>query len=184
MKKTYCALLRGINVGGNNIIPMSELRRLCESLGLENVATYIQSGNVLFTAKESDPRKLELMLEKALSKKFKYTAVVVVKSLKEMTKIAANIPKSWDGNNARRYNVLFLRHAIDSKKILKELQPKDEIEEVSYGPGVLYWSALTSALTRSSLVKFAAHRLYKEVTIRNLNTTKKLCALVKELGAQ
>ncbi len=170
----YVAFLRGINVGGNNIIPMADLKKTFESLGLESVQTYIQSGNVLFKSSETSPRKLEEEIEATLTKEYTYKATVVVKSKKEMAQIIKNIPPNWDGNPSRKYNVLFLRHTIDSKKILKDLAPKDEIEQITYGPGALYWSALTSDLTRTSMVKLSSHGIYKEVTVRNINTTKKI----------
>ena len=68
----YVALLRGINVGGKNIIKMTDLKTCVESLGLENVETYIQSGNVLFRTGEADQVHLESRLEEALSAAFHY----------------------------------------------------------------------------------------------------------------
>lgn len=174
----YVALLRGINVGGNNIIKMVDLVKTFEKLGFTTVRSYIQSGNVLFTAQEKDPRVVEVQLEQALTKAHKYAATVVVKSEKEIAKIIKNIPSNWDKATDIKCNVIFLRHTIDSKKILKELHPKEGIEEVTYGPGALYWSAKTNTLTRSEMIKLSRSSLYKEMTVRNLNTTKKLSDLL------
>jgi uncharacterized protein (DUF1697 family) len=72
-----------------------------------------------------------------------------------------------------------LRHTIDSKDILKDLKPKEGIEDVVYKSGALLWSAYVKTLTRSSMLKVASAAIYKDMTIRNLNTTKKLYELMK-----
>src|SRR5436190_8784382 len=109
----YVALLRGINVGGNNIIPMKALSKTFEKLGLESVRTYIASGNVLFESDERDARALEVRIEKAVEKAHRCAAKVVVRSAAEMKKVVAGIPRNWDaGDRDVRYNVLFLRHEI------------------------------------------------------------------------
>ncbi len=175
----YVALLRGINVGGNNIIPMKALVATFEGLKLANVSTFIASGNVLFESPERDARALEKRIEKALSKAFDYDATVVVKSKAEMDRIVDGLPTSWKRVDAKRkYNVVFLRHEIDDATILDGLAPKPGIEEVAYGPGAIYWSAKTSDLARTSMVKLSSKAIYKHVTVRNLNTTKKIHELL------
>ena len=74
----YLALLRGINVGGSNIIKMAALKTCFEGMGFTNVATYIQSGNVLFASAEKNTGKLTRKIEKALSKQFSYKSLVVM----------------------------------------------------------------------------------------------------------
>jgi uncharacterized protein (DUF1697 family) len=76
----YVTLLRGINVGGKNLIKMSELKACFETLGFEDVSTYIQSGNVLFSTTRSGQAKLTSLVEEALSKAFNYQSRVVVRS--------------------------------------------------------------------------------------------------------
>ena len=176
---TYVALLRGINVGGNNIIPMKALQATFVKMGFSGVRTYIQSGNVIFQSPLLDARKLEKTIEQVLSKKYDYEARVVIRSLEEMVNIVKNIPKNWFTDKDKKLNVLFLRHTIDSKKILDDLHPKEKIETVIYQPGVLFWSANTSDLTRTSMVKLSSQKVYKEMTVRNLNTTLKIFELMK-----
>lgn len=177
----HVALLRGINVGGNNIIPMRELAATFEALGLTNVKTYIQSGNVLFASAIRDPRALEKRIEAALRKTHRCDAKVVVRSREEMLALERSLPASWRRRDpARRYNVLFLRHTIDSKDVLDDLKPKPDIEEVTYRPGVLLWSASIEHVTRTAMAKLASMPLYQHVTVRNLNTTLKLCELLSE----
>ncbi len=178
---TYLCLLRGINVGGNNIIPMAKLKAAFEQLGFSDVRTYIQSGNVIFNTKTQSPRTLEQIIEQALTKQFRYPSKVVIRTKAELAQIFKAIPNHWFTDATRKYNVIFLRDVIDHKTILKEFKPKPEIETVSYKPGVLFWSAKTSDLTRSAMIKLAGDPLYKEMTVRNLNTTQKLFHLMQTL---
>lgn len=175
----YAALLRGINVGGNNIIKMADLKKTFEEMGFGDVRTYIQSGNVLFTAKEEERDRLEKRIEEVLEKKYNYPSKVIIRTGKEIRTVVAQFPKSWSDGSDRKRNVIFLRSPIDSKEILKGLNPKEGIEEVIYRPGVLYWSALVSDLTRSSMIKLASRDIYQEMTVRNSNTTRKLSELMK-----
>src|SRR5689334_7157589 len=130
----FVALLRGVNVGGNNIINMRELKERFEGIGFENVSTYINSGNVIFTTKESDARRLEEKIEKMLMKEFELEAKVVVRSLAEMAQLVESLPAGWGADSDWRYNVMFLRHTIDSEKILDELIAKGDHEQIVYRP--------------------------------------------------
>ena len=184
-RETYVALLRGINVGGNNIIPMAALAKTFEGLGLSSVKTFIASGNVIFVAPTKDPRKLEQRIEKALVAAFDYDAKVVVKSKPEMDVIIKGITKEWaKPSEAMRYYVMFLRDAIDERHILGDFEPTSGIETLAYVPGALLWAAKKSGLTRSSVSrKMLSKPLYKEITVRNLNTTKKLAELMAAAAA-
>lgn len=175
----YVALLRGINVGGNNIIPMKALAKTFERLALASVRTYIASGNVLFETEEKDARALEQRIEAAVEKAHRCAAKVVVRSRPEMKKVVAGIPRDWDAaDRDMRYNVLFLRHELDGKKAVAGLAVKPDVEHVSYKPGVIYWSAHRKDLTRTTMVKLSTLPIYKYVTVRNLNTTRKLAELL------
>lgn len=177
----FVALLRGVNVGGNNMISMKSLKESFETVGFSNVSTYINSGNVIFQSKENDARKLERKIEQMLSSEYQLDSKVVVRSLAEMEKLVKALPQSWSGDSSWRYNVIFLRHTIDSEKILAELPFKNDIEQVVYRPGALLWSAQVSELTRTSMVKLASRKVFQDMTVRNLNTTKKLYELMKKV---
>jgi uncharacterized protein (DUF1697 family) len=174
----WIALLRGINVGGKNIIPMRALAATFTRLGFESVKTFIASGNVLFRSPTRDPRALERRLEKAIAKAHGCAIKVVVRSREELAALADDLPRGWKKPSAaKRYYVLFLRHEVDSKDILDRVQAKPGIEEIAYRPGALLWSATIAGLTRSSVMKLTASPLYKDITIRNLATTLKVRAL-------
>ena len=177
----FVALLRGVNVGGNNMISMSSLKKSFEALGFNDVVTYINSGNIIFKSKEADARKLESKIEKMLLKEYQLDSRVVLRSLSEMEKLVKNLPRNWNDDSGWRYNVIFLRHTIDSEKILAELEVKKDIEEVVYYPGALLWRAQISELTRTNMLKLSSRKMYQDMTIRNLNTTRKLYELMKKL---
>ena len=178
----HIALLRGINVGGNNIIPMAALAKCFEAMKLASVKTFIASGNVIFAAPKQDLRKLEIKLEKALEQAFDYDAKVVVKSKAEMDAILDGMPKDWrKPNAAMRYYVMFLRHAIDNKRVLDQLEPRAGVETLTYVPGALLWAAKKADLGKSTVAKkMLAKAIYQEMTVRNLNTTLKIGELMAQ----
>jgi uncharacterized protein (DUF1697 family) len=176
----HVALLRGINVGGNNIIPMAALAQTFERMKFSSVKTFIASGNVIFAAPQQDLRKLEQKIEAALVKAFDYDAKVVVKSKPEMHAIDAAIAKLWAKPSAAlRYYVMFLRHAIDKRDVIDQFEPRAGVETLTYAPGALLWAAKKADLGKSTIAKkMLAKALYQEMTVRNLNTTKKLVELM------
>ena len=179
----FVALLRGVNVGGNNIISMRELKESFEGVGFEQVTTYINSGNVIFSTKETDPRKLEKKIEQMLSKDFQLDSKVVIRSLAEMEQLVESLPRNWTSDPDWRYNVIFLRHTIDSEKILEELTTKGDHEQISYRPGTVLWSAQASEINRTNMQKLSSRKIFRDMTVRNLNTTKKLCELMQKIDA-
>src|ERR1044071_1296884 len=90
--KIFVALLRGVNVGGKNMIRMGALKESFERLGFGDVATYINSGNVIFTTREGDARKLERIVEAMLSSEYELECKVVVRSLPEMAELVEGLP--------------------------------------------------------------------------------------------
>lgn len=177
----FVALLRGVNVGGNNIISMKSLKASFEQMGMSDVSTYINSGNILFKAKERNARKLENKIEAMLSSEYKLGCKVVVRSFLEMASLIENLPKDWNADTDWKYNVIFLRHSIDSEKMLESLEPKREIEKVVYYPGTLLWSARINDLKRTSMDRLSSQKLFQDMTVRNTNTTRKLYELMNKM---
>jgi uncharacterized protein (DUF1697 family) len=179
-RTTYVALLRGINVGGNTLVSMAALKRCFEALGFDDVHTYINSGNVIFKSRSARPRALEVRIARALTAAFGHDIMVVVRSLPEMKALIDRMPKTWRTPRDERRNVIFLRHTIDNRKALEGLVPKPGIEALEYHPGVLFWAARTSDLTKSSMLKVSRLPIYRAMTVRNVNTTKKILELMLE----
>ena len=125
----YVALLRGINVGGKNIIKMTALKACFEELGLKDVSTYIQSGNVLFSAAGLDQARLTKRIEEALSKTFNYQSRVVVRSHKQMKEIVAKAPKGFGSDPATyRYDVIFLKDPLTAAKAMESVTTKEGVD--------------------------------------------------------
>jgi uncharacterized protein (DUF1697 family) len=174
----YVALLRGINVGGKTLIKMADLKTCAESLGLDDVSTYIASGNVLFDSSERDKQKLERTFERAIEKRFGLPVKVIVLDRRAYARVVKAIPKSWVGDERLRANVAFVRRGIDSKQVVRELQPDPAVEEVKAIDGAILWATKRTAVTRSVMRKLIGGAAYKELTVRNLNTTLKLQELL------
>ena len=112
-RSRHVALLRGINVGGNNIIKMADLRAGFEAMGFGDVETYIQSGNVVFSSKPATKATLTTRIEKTLSEAFGYASVVVLVSSKELERVVAQVPGGFGKQPDRyRYDVMFVREPL------------------------------------------------------------------------
>jgi uncharacterized protein (DUF1697 family) len=107
---SHVALLRGINVGGRNKVPMADLREVVTSLGHTGVTTYIQSGNVLFSTADTDTAKLAAALESAVGERFGIWSSVVVLSRDELSEVLASNPYP-DEPNPKLVHVVFLNTA-------------------------------------------------------------------------
>jgi uncharacterized protein (DUF1697 family) len=177
----FVALLRGINVGGNNMIRMSSLKASFESMGFKEVTTYINSGNIIFRSTEGDARKLERNIERMLSKEYQLACKVVVRSFSEIADLVEHLPKNWGDDEGWKYNVMYLRHSIDSPGIVDLLELKSDIEQVVYRPGTLLWSVWVSDVTQTSMFKLSGKKIFQDMTVRNLNTTRKLYELMKKI---
>ncbi len=179
----YVALLRGINVGGNSKVEMVRLKQVFEKIGHTNVSTYINSGNVIFDSSEKNDETLVKKLEKEIEKEFGFNVKVVVKSLKEMEVINAKLPDGWENDLDAKTDVMFLWKEVDSQKVLENLTIKPELDNVVYVEGALLWNVKRKDVTKSGLLRIAGSDLYKKMTIRNVNTFRKLLSLMKAAGS-
>jgi uncharacterized protein (DUF1697 family) len=183
--KRYVALLRGINVGGSNIITMASLKACFEDLGLADVATYIQSGNVIFSTPVADHTRLEHTIEDALSQRFRYKSKVVLVSSDKLKRIVEEAPKGF-GSNSRsyRYDVVFLKKPLTPQAALNAVEIKEGVDRVSAGSHALYFSRLISRATQSRLSRIVQKPEYQNMTIRNWNTTTRLLALTGKFAGR
>jgi len=177
----YLALLRGINVGGNNIIKMADLKACFEDMGFTDVGTYIQSGNVLFKSTEKDKLKLTHKIEKALSERFSYKSRMIVVAHKELIKIVDGAPKGFGKDlDQYRYDVIFLKEPLTARDAMKNVSTKEGVDKAYIGKYVLYFSRLISKTSQSHITKIFALPMYQNMTIRNWNTTTKLMVLMEK----
>ncbi len=179
----YVALLRGINVGGNNLIPMAELRRVVATAGMDDVRTYIQSGNVLFSTDR--PRaSLEGDLESALESAFGRPLMVVVRSHRQIRNVVTRAPEGF-GTAPERYHsdVVFLRSPLTPSRAMGVVQLRDGVDRAWPGTGVIYFERLSAQRARSKMTKIVGTPPYQLMTIRSWSTTTKLLALLDEVVA-
>ncbi|PJZ47029.1 DUF1697 domain-containing protein [Leptospira brenneri] len=167
----YIALFRGINVGGNRKVEMKKLKILFESLGFTEVFTYINSGNIIFES-EFDTKKVFSKIQTCLEKNFDFEIPTLLKTEKEMKKIAAMIPEEWQNDDNQKTDVAYLFAEADSKKIIEDLPLKKEFLEILYCKGALIWNIKRENVNKSQLAKLISHKLYQSMTIRNVNTAR------------
>jgi uncharacterized protein (DUF1697 family) len=180
----YVALLRGINVGGKNLIKMAALKACFEKHGFTDVTTYIQSGNVLFKTSGAAGPKLTLGIEKVLAATFKYRASVVVRSKKQMQQIVAGAPKGFgEDPELYRYDVMFLKDSLTAAAAMKSVPTKPGVDQAYAGTGVIYFSRLISKAAQSKINRIASLPIYQSMTIRNWNTTTKLARMMETIDA-
>ena len=178
MQTRYVALLRGINVGGANVIPMAALRVSFESCALADVSTYIQSGNVIFSASGTE-RQIATRIGKVLTQEFGYGGLVLLRSQAQMRDVIAKAPAGFGKSPDKyRYDVVFLDASLVASTALETIRRRDGVDEAAAGPGVIYFSRLISRASQSYLPKLASMPIYRQMTVRNWNTTTELLALM------
>jgi uncharacterized protein (DUF1697 family) len=176
---TYVALLRGINVGGKNLIKMAALKACFEAAGYRDVATYIQSGNVLFGSPERGSAALTLRIEEMLAETFGYPASVVLRDHGQMRAIVERAPDRFGADPATyRYDVIFLKAPLTARTAMESVLTRDGVDQAHAGTGVLYFSRLISRASQSQLSRIVSMPVYQSMTIRNWNTTTTLLRMM------
>lgn len=171
----YIVLLRGINVGGNNKVNMTELKTALETAGFQNVTTYINSGNILL---DTSVDNVAEAVEEVIELTFGFPVYVIALSKDSFLKIAKALPADWTNDTTMKTDVMFLWQDVDSPEIIKEVTIKPELDRVLYVPGALLWSVDRPNITRSGMLKLVGTDLYKRMTIRNCNTVRKLATFL------
>lgn len=173
----YAALLRGINVGGNRKVPMAELRELAQSLGLEDVSTYIASGNLLFSSPKSESALTD-ELHEALEERFGFAIDVVVVSQEHLKKALEGCP--FDGD-PKQVNVTFLSTPYDAATRAALEKIATDGERIDFGPPGATWLYVDFAggLARSKLAT-KLHSVARDgyATTRNIRTVRTLVELL------
>jgi uncharacterized protein (DUF1697 family) len=175
----FVALLRGINVGGNNKVEMIRLKGLFESLGFINVKTYINSGNIIFCTDED--KNLTERIKTAVTKEFNLNIDVVIRTYPEIKVISQAVPSSWTNDTEQKTDIFFLSEEVNNESILDMLIIKPEIDTVKYIYGAIVWKVTRKNVTKSGLLKIIGTDLYKKVTVRNVNTLRKLEILMSSI---
>jgi uncharacterized protein (DUF1697 family) len=178
---TYLALLRGVNVGGNTLVKMADLRAALTAHGFTNVRSYIQSGNVIFTSDEADTAKLAAAVAAVISKSIGLTVDVAIFSQQQWQHIIDAAPGWWGKNQEWKHNLLILIppcSVTDAVAAIGTLKP--DIEAMEPGTGVLYQSMSFALFGRTTAGKLTGNPIYKKITVRNYNTATNLLGLLAQ----
>ncbi|MFT3714151.1 MAG: DUF1697 domain-containing protein [Archangium sp.] len=166
------ALLRGINVGGKNLIKMPALKACFERVpGVSEVSTYIASGNVAFTAAKATTA-LATKLSRAIRSEFGAEVPVTLRDAKQLQAVLKSAPRGF-GQQPKKYgyNVIFLFEPLKSREAVKHIELREGVDGVATGPGVLYAWRLAARASSSKISKIVYTPIYSQLTIRNWNTT-------------
>lgn len=175
----FVALLRGINVGGNARVPMAELRRSWAAAGMGDVRTYINSGNVIFRDPARRPaQELATILAVRLEADFGFPVAVLVIPAQRFMAIAEAIPADWANDAEQKSDVIFLLPAADGPDALTRFTVKPGIDQVIHVPGAVLWRVTRTNQPRTGLLNAVGTPLYRQITVRNVNTVRKLGSLL------
>jgi uncharacterized protein (DUF1697 family) len=175
----YIALLRGVNVGGKNKVAMSALKTCFENAGFQNVMTYINSGNVIFDSIEHNIEKLMKKCEEILEKEFGFTITLALIDAGSLKEALDNAPQWWGSDPDAKHNAIFVIQPATAREVIEEAgEIKPEYEKLSAYKDIIFWSAPSETFSRTRWSKIVGTKAYKNITIRNANTTKKLLELV------
>jgi uncharacterized protein (DUF1697 family) len=176
---TFVALFRGINVGGNNLLPMKDLAKMLEAEGLEGVATYIQSGNVVFQASRGTAATLAKRIEDAVARRHRFRPRVLVLSAGDLAKAARKNPFCAEAeSDPRCVHLYFLAKEPARAKLdaLAELKTKREAFELE---GRILYLHTPDGFGRSKLAARVEQRLGVEATARNWRTVTKVLEMTQ-----
>jgi uncharacterized protein (DUF1697 family) len=172
--RAFAALLRGINVGGKNTLPMGELRTVCHELGHLDPVTYLQSGNVVFTS-SADPKAIVAGMEGSIAERFGLKVRVLLRTHPELVTVAANSP--FDQDDPTKLHVLFLSDRPKAAALAtldRDRSPGDEF----HAAGRELYLHLPNGAGRTKLtLDYFERRLDVTGTARNWNTLLRLVEL-------
>ena len=173
----YIALLRGINVGGNTMLKMAELKATFESVGFANVVTYINSGNLAFDTRKTSEAALVEKVEKGIESRFGKHVPVMVREQDEINRILGNNPYEGDYESHKEMHVLFLKEEMPKEKIDQLLAAAPQRERFSVQGREIYCH-LQMGVADSLLGKrYIEQKLEVVYTGRNWRTVEKLALL-------
>jgi uncharacterized protein (DUF1697 family) len=180
--QSYLLLLRGINVGGKNKVPMARLRQLLEELGYSEVSTYIASGNVILRSDKS-PDEVKAQIEAAMPSTFHLDSELIrilVLTRRQLEAVIDHKPEGFGEHPEKFHSDAVFLMGIDSTEAFRVFDPRDGVDRVWPGDGVIYSQRLSALRTKSRLSKIMGTAAYKSMTIRNWSTTTTLLGLLRQ----
>ncbi len=179
---SYVILIRGINVGGKNKVSMAELKKCLEEVGFSDVITYIASGNVILKS-DKIPDEIRSLIEDILPKKFTLDSKlikVLVLSHTQLKSVIDHKPKGFGEEPEKYYSDAIFLIDIDAKDVMRIFDPREGVDKVWEGKGVIYSQRLAAERVKSRLGRIISSPIYKSMTIRSWNTTTHLLKLLEK----
>ncbi len=177
----YVALLRGVNVGGNHRVPRKEFQAVLEGLGFTDVVIYLNSGNAVFA---SDKQPTAAKIQGALEAHFGFAIPTLLLSSEQIQAIAAVIPVDWTNDppkpdkSGQKSDVVYLFDELNKPDILEVIGYRPDVEVMMYVNGAVLANVTRVNQSKYSLLKMMGTPQYKLMTVRNINTARKLAELV------
>ena len=175
--RRYVALLSGINISGKNKIPMAELKKGFEKLAFEEVKTYLNSGNVIFSSGEDDTEKLTKQIQGMIKDQFDLDIPVFFFFIETLEDILQNAPDWWGNDNKEIYdNLIFIMPPAKFSDVYSEIgEPKKELEKIEGYKDVIFWSFSRKDYQKTNWwSKTASANIGAKLTIRTANTVRKI----------
>ena len=175
--KRYIALLRGINISGKNKVPMAELRKCFETLDFMEVKTCLNSGNVIFSCKDTDAAELVNRIERMIQHQFSLNIPVFVIPQEELADILRHAPDWWGTENQEIYdNLIFILPPATFPDVYHEIgAPKAGLEQIQEYQSVVFWSFSRKEYQKTNWwPKTASVPIGSKLTIRTANTVCKI----------
>jgi uncharacterized protein (DUF1697 family) len=175
--RTFIALFRGINVGGNNILPMKDLVKILEDMDCQNVKTYIQSGNAVFQCKKNRSKKLAGEIASKIVESHGFAPKVLLLGATELHDAIKNNP--FETNDGKALHFFFLDSSPQQPRLEQLMAVKSKTEDFKLHNNVFYLYA-PEGIGRSKLAVKVEQSLGVPATGRNWNTIDKLSAIVSQ----
>ncbi len=178
MGATHVVLIRGINVGGKNKVPMAALRAALTDAGLDDVRTYIQSGNVLVDAASRSCADVNVLVGDVLRASFSVDTPVVTVTADTLRAAVESAPEGFGESDEYRWDVIFLRETLPPDEAFAAVKARDGVDAAWQGSDVLYFRRSEAQAGKSYLSKIVSTPEYKHMTIRNWRTTTTLASML------
>jgi len=159
---------------------MKRLKGVFEAAGMQDVRTYINSGNVVFGYEKMNTQVLADKLERAIEHEFGFPVPTIVRSEQEMSETVGVIENEWLNDADMKCDILFLWNSLSATDLIAQLRPRDEIDSVRTVPGAIIWKVDRANAGRSGLMRIMGTPEYKQVTVRNCNTVRKLLSMLEK----
>ena len=175
--KRYIALLRGINVSGKNKVPMAELKKCFESLGVMEVKTYLNSGNVIFSSADKNVTALIDQVERMMQRELGLDIPVFIIPQEELADILRHAPDWWGTENKGNYdNLIFILPPATFPDIYYEIgAPKEGLEQIQEYQSAVFWSFSRKDYRKTNWwSKTARADIGSKLTIRTANTVRRI----------